>query len=158
MKRILSFLLAVAVFLITLSGCAAGERKQKCTVVELTEENLWRYVAVSLDTDFVPAQSDGALECSVNGVLDWALYENVVLTFDVVYYKPNAAGPEHKHYSVDIALNAAGDARFEVPYTGLAQICGGTGAVTEWGDTSELYWYNRILQLKSVAGTVICTA
>ena len=79
MKRILVFLLAAAVFLTGLSGCAAGEGKRTRTVVELTQENLWKYIAVALDTDFVPAQSDEALEGSVNGVLDYALYEKWAL-------------------------------------------------------------------------------
>lgn len=155
MKRAQSFLLALVLCLSVLSGCAARQTRH---VVELNDENLWKYLAISLTTDFVDAESESPLECSIRGVLDYALYEDVVLTFDVVYYKPETpAVPDQKCYTVSIALNAAGDAEFEIPYHGLVQIKNGLGNISEYGSSGELYWFKRSLRLNSVSGTVTYT-
>jgi len=154
MKRSAHRLLALALCLSALSGCA----RQPVQRVTLSEENLWQYVAVAPTADFVPAQSDAPLVCCVRGVLDYALYEDVLLTFEVVYYKPESPNvPDQKSYTVSVALNAAGGAQFEVPYTGLAQIKNGVGSIRDYGDSAELYWFNRTLRLTGVTGTVCLT-
>ena len=156
MKRTLFSLLILACCLTVFSGCSARQTRH---VVKLTDDNLWQYVAVSPATDFVAAASDAPLTCSIRGVLDYALYENVILTFEVVYYKPEAPTvPDQKSYTISVALNAAGEAEFEVPYHGLALIKNGTGAISDYGASCELYWFNRSLRLKAVSGSVIYTA
>ena len=155
MKRALSFLLALVLCLSVLSGCAVRQTRH---VVELNNENLWKYLSVSLTTDFVDAESEAPLACSIRGVLDYALYEDVVLTFEVVYYKPETPTvSDQKSYTVAIALNAAGDAEFEIPYHGLVQIKNGVGQVRDYGSSTELYWFKRSLRLNSVSGTVTYT-
>ena len=155
MKRALSFLLALVLCLSVLSGCAVRQTRH---VVELNNENLWKYLSVSLTTDFVDAESEAPLACSIRGVLDYALYENVVLTFEVVRYKPESPTvPDQKSYTVTIALNAAGDAEFEIPYHGLAHTKNGIGTVRDYGTHSELYWFKRSLRLTAVSGTVAYT-
>ena len=155
MKRAFSAVLAAMLCMFAFSGCSdvnIGKRN----VVDLTESNLWQYVSISEITSFVPAESEASLECNVNGVLDYAFYEDVVLTFEVSYFKPGEVGPAIKNEPVVVALNAAGEAHFVVEYSGLARAVDREGYVKSMA-VGELYWFNRTIRLKSVSGKVIYT-
>lgn len=93
-----------------------------------------------------------ALQCSISGVLSHAVYEDVVLTFQVQRY-PNK-GEEMIAYEVRVLLNAAGEAAFKIDTGGLARILNGKGECG-YDAHAELSSHNRDIQLKSVEGKVI---
>ena len=160
MKKALSYLLIVSAFLLCLSGCTAADQTQTRRVVELDNSNYWKYLAISADpTKLAEAETETVLTGSVRGVLDYAYYEDVIVTFEVRYRKERAGGSpsDIKSFDVEVELNAAGEAEFKVDYTGIAVAVNGVGsAYVE--NPAELFWFYRNLDFKSVSGKVIFTA
>ena len=161
MKRTVLFLLVVSMLLFHLSGCTGADQKQTRRVVELDDSNYWKYLAVSADpSELAEAETETVLTGAVRGVLDYAYYEDVVVTFEVRYREERAGGSrpsDIKSYEVKVKLNAAGDAEFIVDYTGAAAEVNGVGdAFAE--HPAELFWFYRNLWFKSVSGKVIFTA
>ncbi len=139
---------------IALSAFFWYKDKHEPTMVELTMENAWEYLAIDYVQGYVNQSKDDALECSISGVLSHAVYEDVVLTFQVQRY-PNK-GEEMMAYEVRILLNAAGEAEFKIYTSGLAIIQNGKGECDyQHSGHVELHSHNRDLQLKSVEGKVI---
>ena len=56
------------------------------TVVELNENNYWKYFTVSYDMNDLNVGGKGRFCYDIKGVLNYALYEDVVFSFDVIYY------------------------------------------------------------------------
>ena len=151
MRKTISILLLITICLSAFSGC---DKAQVYQTVELTSVDLWQYVEVAMITDFVPAESEAPLHCAITGALDQAIYEDVVVTFEVTYYKPGESGPAQKCYDVEITLNAGGNAEFEVLSAGISQIVNGKGKSYE-ADPQELFWFNRSIRVTSARGKVI---
>lgn len=149
MKKVVSSIVALTV---ALSAFFWYSDKHEPNVVELTKENVWEYVVIDYISDYVRAEKEDALRCSISGALSHAVYEDVVLVFQVQRY-PNDKG-EALRYDVEVTLNAAGEAELEIGYSGLPYILNGKGKCDCDGH-AELYWHNRDLQLKSVSGKVI---
>lgn len=85
----------------------------------------------------------------VSGVLSYAYYENVVVTFDVVYEQTYSIGSRTYTGEYSVALNAAGDATFYANDRALLDTlkCGGY-------DTQ----IKKTFTIKRVTGKVIFTA
>lgn len=93
MKKATAFLLTLSLILIPLllSGCQSSdvnrsEDQSSVTVIELDEDNYWKYFNVSCDDPAVSSGEKKSISYEIAGVLDFALYEDVVFSFDVIYY------------------------------------------------------------------------
>lgn len=87
---------------------------------------------------------------NITGVLDYAYYDNVTITFDVVYtIDPNEYNKEKEIYSGEysIALNAAGDASFYCNDPELLKAIG-------WDSYNSLY-LKRQITVSAVAGKIV---
>ena len=155
MKRFFCMLLALVLCFVSLSACNQQANRQTRNVVELTEGNYSNYLELCYLRDFVPKGDNSNLEVAIKGVLDYAYYEDVVLTFKVKAYT-DPTKPV-KEYEINVALNAAGDADFRVEYNGLGIINNGIGKQIWQDDCCELYWFNAKIQLESVSGKIIYT-
>ncbi len=149
MKKVTGMIVALV---IALSAFSWYNAKHEPTVVELTKTNVWEYVVIDYINGYVRAEKEDSLRCSISGALSHAVYEDVVLIFQVQRY-PNDKGDAFR-YDVEVKLNAAGEAELEIGYSGLPRILNGKGEYDFDGHT-ELYWNNRDLQLKAVSGKVI---
>ena len=122
------------------------------TMVELTRENVWEYLAIDYIKGYVGINENDDLQCSISGVLSHAVYEDVMLTFRVLRY-PNM-GEERIEYEVRVWLNAAGEAAFRIDNRGFAYILNGKG-MCDYGMLVEFDSHSRDSQLKAVEGKVI---
>lgn len=155
MKRVLCVFFALVICFSALSGCTAGTDRETRNVVELTESNYSSYLEVCYIRDFVPEESDANLEVAIKGVLEYAYYEDVVLTFKVEAYT-DPVKPV-KEYEINVTLNAAGDAEFRVEYNGVGFINNGIGKQIRQDDGCELFWFKAQIRLESVSGKIIYT-
>ena len=156
MKKVVSLVLSVIVFSLCFCGCAAKDSKQTRNVVELNNGNYWEYLNVSKGTTVAAAETETVLTGSIRGALEYAYYEDVVLIYEVIFRKEDEDLSNAKRYEVKVKLNAAGEADFMVDYTGAAKSLNGMGSAYA-EHISELYWFRRNLDLKSVSGKVIYT-
>ena len=163
MKKQLSLLLAIIMgltLIFSLAGCqpeieATDENQKSRTVIELNESNYWKYININFSGNHDDEKP--AVSYEINGVLDYAFYEDVVLAFDVIYYADGQPEEEYLSYTMRIACNAAGDAKFETTYLGTTNV-----SVGKWlgvdGDLISFINYNWKIHFKSVSGKVIYTA
>lgn len=162
MKKTISLLLVViSLFsMLTFVGCqqeepAMNENQLTQTVVELNENNYWKYFNVHQSGNIDDEKPTVFHE--INGVLDYALYEDVVFAFDVIYYTDGQSDDQYQSYTMRIACNAAGDAAFETTYLGLTNV-----SIGKWlgadGKLVSLANYHWKIHFKSVSGKVIYTA
>lgn len=154
MKKMLCMIIAIALCFPVFSGCSVDKRQQ---TVELTKDNYGKYIELSMLTQDVPADSDAPLKCVVSGALNYAFYEDVVLTFVVSHYKETATEVStHNSYEIEIMLNAAGNAEFEISPSGFVVMQYGKGHNYK-ESIIELSGHNRHIDLLSVTGTVSYT-
>ncbi len=164
MKKIAALFLTFCILpgLLSLVGCqpketvSDGEDHPVRTVIALDENNVWKYLNVSETGNGAAPGEKEPTSFEITGVLDYALYEDVVLTFDVIYYSEGQKEEDYQSYSMRIGCNAAGDARFETYENGLTvasvgRLLGIDGELVSFG-----YYYRKI-QLRSVTGNVIYT-
>ena len=162
MKKSIAVFLVCGIVLtaLLLTGCqpaGKGDGKELTTrtVVELNESNYWKYFAVSCDMkNDLNAGGKGRVGYDIEGVLDYALYEDVVFTFEVIYYTDGQKEEEYQSYAMRIGCNAAGDAKFETDYLGLTDVTVGKLLGTD-GELVSLENYNWKLHFISVTGKVI---
>ncbi len=161
MKKIASALLILSVLLTALSfvGCQAqedpdNENQPGRTVVELNENNYWKYFQITSGVNNVHAGGKGSISYEIRGVLDYALYEDVVFSFDVIYYTEGQTDDEYQSYTMRIACNAAGEAAFETTYLGITDVRVGKCLGFD-GELVSFENYNWKVHFKSVAGKVI---
>ncbi len=161
MKKIKSIILMLIICLLsafTLVGCQnqqpVNENQPTRTVVELNENNYWKYFNVSQSGNIDDEKPTVFHE--INGVLDYALYEDVVFFFDVIYYTDGQTEDQYKSYTMRIACNTAGDAAFETTYLGLTNVTVGKWLGAD-GALVSLANYNWKIHFKSVSGKVIYT-
>ena len=163
MNKTIALLLTLSIILSTLllAGCQPSElidseKRPERTVIELDENNYWKYFNVSCDTDSVRAGEKGSLLCEIKGILTFALYEDVVFSFDVIYYVDNQTDDEYQSYTMRIGCNAAGNAKFETFYNGITN-----ATIGKWlgidGELVNFENYNRKINIRSVTGKVIYT-
>ncbi len=166
MKKITSIVLIITLLLLsvfTFSGCKKSntanneENLPERTVVLLNENNYWKYMDVTTDIGSVFAGGKGSISYDINGVLDYALYEDVVFSFDVFYYTDGQTDDQYQSYTMRIACNAAGDAAFETTYLGITNVTVGKWLGTS-GNLVSFENYNWKIHFKSVSGKVIYTA
>lgn len=141
----------------TLAGCQPeGEPEDENlpvrTVVELNENNYWKYINVSHSANYDDEKASISYE--ISGVLDYALYENVVISFDVIYYTEGQSEEEYKSYTMRIACNAAGDAVFETTNLGITNVTVGKWLGVD-GELVSFENYKWKIHMKSVTGKVI---
>ena len=161
MKKYISLLLViVSLFsMLTLIGCqpeepTANENEPTRKVIELSENNYWKYFNICQSGNIDDEKPTVYYE--INGVLDYALYEDVVFYFDVIYYTDGQTDDQYQRYTMRIACNAAGDAAFETTYLGLTNITIGKWLGAD-GALVSLANYNWKIHFKSVSGKVIYT-
>jgi len=162
MKRNIAAILICAIVLtaLLLTGCqpadSVSEQTQPLTrtVVELNEDNYWKYFTVSYDMNNLYPGGKGRFSYDIRGVLDYALYDEVVFSFDVFYYTDGQKVEEYQSYTMRIGCNAAGCAEFETDYHGITNVTVGKwlGADADLASFENYHWK---IQLKSVTGTVI---
>ncbi|MBQ3016600.1 MAG: hypothetical protein IJD79_07460 [Clostridia bacterium] len=166
MKKLTSLLLIITLLVLSLfifSGCKnsnSTDKEEKIPVrteIELNEYNYWKYINVTTDIGSVFAGGKGSISYNINGVLDFALYEDVVFIFDVIYYRDGQTEEEYQGYTMSIACNAAGDAAFETTYLGITNVTVGKWLGTS-GNLVSFENYNWKIHFKSVSGKVIYTA
>ena len=164
MKRILSLFMVVSILLSTLLlvSCQPAEEPDNenrpiRTVVELNENSYWKYFEVSSDANNVHAGGDGTFDYEIMGVLNYALYEDVVFTFDVIYYTEGQTDDQYQSYTMRIGCNAAGDAVFETTHLGITNVTVGKYLGID-GELVSFENYNWKIHFKSVTGKVIYTA
>ena len=90
MKKSIALFFACIIVLtaLLLTGCQIsgnGDEKGQTTrtVVELNENNYWKYFTVNYDMNNLNAGEKGRFSYDIEGVLNYALYEDVVFTFEV---------------------------------------------------------------------------
>ncbi len=154
MRKLVSIVLVLSICLLCLSGCGAKDNKQTRRVVELNNSNCWKYLTITEGTTVAAPQTETALSGSIRGVLDYAYYEDVVVTYELAVRMDGAEWDNTKRYEVKVKLNAAGDAEFEIEYTGVAVPSIGNADIE---NPMELYGFYRNLFFKSVSGKVIYT-
>ncbi len=162
MKRMLLFVPVMALCLLStvaLFGCQSdktpnGNVEPEKTVIELNENNYWKYINMQLEVDNGSAGEMYSTSCVVSGVLDFALYEDVVISFDVIYYTDGQSEEEYQSYTMRIACNAAGDAVFETTSLGITNVSVGKWLGTD-GELVSFYNYNWKIHFKSISGNVI---
>ena len=164
MKRnIVAFLLCIiALTALLAAGCqptdkdnGGGKEQQSTqTVIELDEHNYWKYFTVGYDMSNLYPGGKGQFSYDIRGVLDYALYDEVVLSFDVFYYTDGQKEEDYQSYAMRIACNAAGDMEFETNYLGITNV-----TVGKWlGANGSLVSFNNYhwkIHLNSVVGKVI---
>ena len=122
------------------------------TVIGLNENNYWKYFNVIQSGNI--DEEKPTIFYEINGVLDYALYEDVVFVFDVIYYTDGQSYDQYQSYTMRIACNAAGDAAFETTYLGVTNVKIGKWLGTD-GELVSLVNYNWKIHLNSVSGKVI---
>lgn len=120
MKRFFVVLL-VLILVFSMTGCKINEdytdnKYPTKTVVELNEDNYWKYLSVNISS------SNYFAICEINGALDFALYEDVVLVFDVIYYVKGQTEEDYNSYTMLIGCNASGDASFTTSQSGVTRV------------------------------------
>ncbi len=163
MKKSTSFFLILGIVFaaLCLVGCQqsenyANEIPLSRTVIDLNENNYWEYINVSNKNNGVGAGEKDSIVYAITGVLDYALYEDVVFSFDVVYYTDGQSEKEYQRYTMRIGCNAAGDAEFETYSLGITNVSVGKLLGID-GELVNLENYNRKIELKSVTGKIIYT-
>ena len=162
MKKPLSLLLVIMMgmtLIFALAGCqpekeAKDENQPSRTVIELNENNYWKYINISHSGNYDDEKASVSYE--MNGVIDYAFYEDVVFIFDVIYYTDGQPEEEYQSYTMRIACNAAGDAKFETTYLGITNVTVGKWLGIE-GELVSFANYNWKIHFKSVSGKVIYT-
>ena len=161
MKKSFTLFLTCGIVLtaLLLTGCQPSgksdvKEQTTRTVVELNENNYWKYFAVSCDMNDLNAGGKGRFCYDIEGVLGYALYEDVVFTFDVIYYTDGQKEEDYQSYTMRIGCNAAGDAKFETDYLGLTDVTVGKLLGTD-GELVSFENYNWKLHFVSVTGKVI---
>ncbi len=163
MKKIFALLFIIlTVFTLSFSlvGCQreeepANENLPVRTVVELNANNYWKYFNVSQSGNIDDEKPTVFHE--INGVLGYALYEDVVFFFDVIYYTDGQTDDQYQSYTMRIACNAAGDAAFQTTYLGLTNVTIGKWLGAD-GELVSLENYNWKIHFQSVSGKIIYTA
>lgn len=163
MKKAIVFFLMCSIILtmLTLTGCQSTEKtvnenQPTRTIVELNENNYWKYLNTNYDTNGVHAGEQGSISYEITGVLDYALYQDVVFSFYVIYYTDGQTEEEYQDYTMRIGCNAAGDANFETVYLGITNVTVGKWLGTD-GELVSFENYNWKIHFKSVTGKVIYT-
>lgn len=156
MKKIFSFFIGV-MLMFCIVGCGTNSessngRTTTNTVVELNENNYWKYFNVFQSGNIDDEKPTIFYE--IQGVLDYALYEDVVFVFDVIYYTDGQSDDQYQSYTMRIACNAAGDAAFETTYLGDTNVKIGKWLGTD-GELVSLVNYNWKIHFNSVSGKVI---
>lgn len=161
MKKYISLLLVILslISMLTLSGCqveksVTNKNESTRTVVELNENNYWKYFSIRQSGNIDDEKPTVFHE--INGVLDFALYEDVVFQFDVIYYADGQPEEEYQSYTMRIACNAAGDAVFETSYLGITNVTVGKWLGTD-GELVSLANYNWKIHFNSVSGKITYT-
>ena len=154
MRKLVSIVLVLSICLLCLSGCGAKDNKQTRRVVELNNSNCWQYLTIYEGTTVAETQTETALSGSIRGVLNYAYYEDVVVTYELAVRMNGAEWNNAERYEVKVKLNAAGDAEFEIVSTGIAVASIGSAYIE---NPMELYGFYRNLDFKSVSGKVIYT-
>ena len=163
MKKSIAIFLACIIVLTAffLTGCQMsgnGDEKGQTTrtVVELNENNYWKYFTVNYDMNNLNAGGKGQFNYDIEGVLDYALYEDVVFTFEVSYYTDGQKEEEYQSYTMKIGCNAAGNAKFETNHLGLTNVTVGKWLGTD-GELVSFENYNWKVNFLSIEGKVIYT-
>ncbi len=154
---ILILCLALSAFVLT--GCKASdkiptENNDSKTVIELDDRNYWKYFNVSYGRNGVHQGNYESITYEITGVLDYALYEDIVFSFDVIYYNDGQTEKDYQSYTMRVGCNAAGDASFETMYNGITEVTVGKLLGID-GELVSFENYNRKVVLKSVSGKVI---
>ena len=152
MKKIVSLLLVLIISIISmplLFGCQTKENP-KTNIIEIDNNNYWKYFNVT------GVSSGGSYQNSfykIEGILNFALYDNIIIAYDVIYYQVGDSEEEYKSYTIYIECNAAGNASFTVfsenIYVGVGKL------VKIDGEQVDLESYNWKVQFKSISGNVI---
>lgn len=152
MKKIVVLLSLILIF--SMVGCKSNgensddDRPAK-TIIELNENNYWKYITVKASSASVYAMYE------INGVLEFALYEDVVFEFDVIYYTDGQPEEDYKSYTMLIACNASGDASFSTLSSGVTNVSIGKWLGIKEGELVSLENYKWKIHFKSVSGNVI---
>ena len=165
MKKLSSIFLTVLfclTFMLSMAACQERENPPATNapvrnVIDLTENNYWKYIVIDSENEGVSAGSKGSVSFEISGTLGFALYEDVVFSFDVIYYTQGQPMEEHQSYTMRIACNAAGNACFETTYLGTTNVTVGKWLGTDKNLVS-LANYNWKIHFNSVSGKVIYTA
>lgn len=157
------FACVIALTALLFTGCQSSDKdgggsekvqQSTQTVVELDENNYWKYFTVTYDMNNLYPSGKGRFSYDIKGVLDYALYDEVVFSFDVFYYTDGQKVEDYQSYTMQIACNAAGCAEFETNYLGITNVTVGKwlGANDKLASFENYHWK---IQLNSVAGKVI---
>ena len=155
MKKIFSFFIGV-MLMFCIVGCGTNSessngRTTTNTVIELNENNYWKYFNVFQSENIDDEKPTIFYE--IQGVLDYALYEDVVFAFDVIYYIDGQTDDEYQSYTMRIACNLAGDAAFETTYLGHTNVTIGKWLGAD-GELVSLENYNWKIHFNSISGKV----
>lgn len=156
MRKIIKLFLGL-VLIFFVAGCGTNSESNnsssaKITVIGLNENNYWKYFNVIQSGNI--DEEKPTIFYEINGVLDYALYEDVVFVFDVIYYTDGQSDDQYQSYTMRIACNAAGDAAFETTYLGDTNVKIGKWLGTD-GELVSLVNYNWKIHFNSVSGKVI---
>lgn len=138
------------------TGSSDGKEQPTQTVIELGENNYWKYFNISYDMNNLYPGGKGRFAYEIEGVLGFALYEDVVFSFDVFYYIDGQQPEDYQSYTMKIGCNYAGGAKFETTYLGSTNV-----SVGKWlgadGNLAGFENYRWKIQFNAVSGKVIYT-
>ncbi len=145
MKRIFGLLIGL-ILMFSMTGCKSKGSK---TTIELNEDNYWKYITVT------GMEVGGVASYVIEGVLMCAVYEDVVFSFDVIYYTDGQAEEDYNSYTMLIACTASGDARFTTYSSGITNVATGKWMGISDGELINLENYKWKMQFHTVSGKVV---
>ena len=122
--------------------------KTKRYDIDLNTSNYWKYLDLSIAKTSQNVYY--GLQLDIDGVLTFAYYEDVVMTFDYVATGTGGVGGTMATYTgtVSVALNAAGSYHQTYSYEFIPE------NVSPTFQGSSFYGYERSMTLKSIKGMV----
>ena len=166
MKKMISFLLICTLFMLT----ACSSKKTTTTIVttdehgaieddknkryefDLTMDNYWKFFDNIQEEYMVGANSYDPIIYTNKGILSYAYYEDVIITFELSYtmHNPYAENEEDK-----LKHKVIGNVYLPLKADGYGIFTYGYNYPVEGETSTSLYWADRYLKVVGISGKVI---
>lgn len=124
--------------------------------ISLNTENYWKYIDITGVFDLNKNKYD-YLIYKINGVLSFAYYEDIIITFDYYVHQINGTTEYNHHADIEVKLNAGGNCQEsiirydDVSYNFTPAL---VSHMYGQNNVTSLYDYDRHLSVKNISGIV----